>query len=84
MICVIYAPILSNSLVCESSSIICTIDDPIITPSEQSANNFASSSDLIPNPANTGTEACFFISSIFVLISLTSRFEAPVTPLKVT
>ena len=53
-------------------------------PSEQSDSNFASSIDLIPKPANVGTEACFFISSTLLLISSTSKFDAPVTPLKVT
>ena len=45
--------------------------EPIITPSEQSSNNLASSSDFIPKPANIGTEAYFFISSI----STISRFS---------
>ena len=63
-----YCPILSNSLEFELSSIIFTIDEPIITPSEHFANSFASSVDLIPNPARVGTDAYFFISSIFLLI----------------
>ena len=50
-----YEPILSNSLVLELSSIIFTIDDPIITPSAQLERAFASSGDLIPKPASVGT-----------------------------
>ena len=56
----------------------------MIIPSEHSDNNLASSIDLIPKPANVGTEAYFFISCTLLLISRTSKFDAPVTPLRVT
>ena len=55
-----------------------------MTPSAYSESSFASSEDFIPNPASVGTRACFLISSILVLISFTSKFDAPVTPLRVT
>ena len=77
-----YCPILSNSLEFELSSIIFTIDEPIITPSEHFANSFASSVDLIPNPARVGTDA-YFIFNI-LLISSIFKFDEPVTPLRVT
>ena len=79
-----YLVILSNSLDTELSSIIFTIDEPMMTPSEHLDSNLASSDDLIPKPARVGTEAYFFISLIFLLISSISRFYEPVTPLKVT
>ena len=78
-----YFPILSNSFFSDPSSIIWTNEEPIITPSEQSASNFASSLDFIPNPARVGTDAYFLTSSTFLFISSTFKFEEPVTPLKV-
>ena len=60
-----YLVILSNSLDAELSSIIFTIDEPMMTPSEHLDSNLASSDDLIPKPARVGTEAYFFISLIF-------------------